>query len=50
LLKDHPLLAPAAFEAVRQWKYRPYRSNGEAKEVETNVQVNFILGPKPASR
>jgi periplasmic protein TonB len=50
LLKGHPLLAPAAFEAVRQWKYRPYLSNGEAKEVETNVQMNFILGPKPASR
>ena len=50
LVKGHPLLAPAAFEAVMQWKYRPYLSNGEAKEVETNVQVNFVLGPKPASR
>jgi protein TonB len=50
LVKGHPLLAPAAFEAVRQWKYRPYLSNGEAKEAETNVQVNFVLGPKPTSR
>jgi protein TonB len=50
LVKGHPLLVPATFEAVRQWKYRPYLSNGEAKEVETNVQANFVLGPKPTSR
>lgn len=50
LVKGHPLLAPAAFEAVRQWKYRPYLANGKAKEVETSVQVNFVPGPKPASR
>jgi len=47
LVKGHPMLAPAAFEAIRQWKYQPYLSNGEAVEVETNVQVNFVLGPKP---
>ena len=47
LVKGHPMLAPAAFEAVRQWKYQPYLSNGEAVEVETNMQVNFVLGPKP---
>lgn len=50
LVKGHPMLAPAAFEAVRQWKYQPYLSNGEAIEVETNVQVNFVLGPKPTPK
>ena len=43
LISGHPLLAPAAIEAVRQWKYRPYLLNGEAVEVETQVQVNFTL-------
>lgn len=49
LVKGHPMLAPAAFEAVRQWKYQPYLSNGEPVEVETNVQVNFALAPRPTS-
>ena len=49
LVKGHPMLAPAAFDAVRQWKYQAYILNGEAIEVETNVQVNFVLGPQPPS-
>lgn len=43
LISGHPMLAPAAIEAVRQWKYRPYLLNGNAVEVETQVQVNFVL-------
>jgi len=43
LISGHPMLAPAAIEAVRQWKYRPYLLNGEPVEVETQVQVNFTL-------
>lgn len=38
-----PLLARAALEAVRQWRYRPYILNGEPIEVETEITVNFIL-------
>ena len=26
LFSGHPMLAPAAIEAVKQWKYKPYRS------------------------
>jgi protein TonB len=37
------LLALAAREAVRQWKYRPYLLNGEPVEVETQITVNFTL-------
>lgn len=37
------LLAVAAREAVRQWKYRPYFLNGEPVEVETQITVNFTL-------
>ena len=42
-LSGHPLLIPAALNAVRQWRYRPYVLNGEPVEVETEVKVNFIL-------
>jgi len=43
LVSGHPLLAPAAIEAVRQWHYRPYLLNGEPVEVETIVTVNFQI-------
>src|SRR5207302_5386957 len=35
LISGHPMLAPAAIEAVKQWKYKPYLLNGEPVEVET---------------
>jgi len=43
LISGHPMLAPAAIDAVKQWKYKPYLLNGEPVEVETQVQVNFTL-------
>jgi TonB family protein len=47
LISGHPMLATAAIEAVKQWKYKPYLLNGEPIEVETQVQVNFSLSDKP---
>jgi protein TonB len=44
LLSGHPLLAQAAMDAVRQWRYRPYRLNDEPVEVDTTINVNFTLG------
>jgi len=43
LVRGHPLLAPAAIEAVREWRYRPYTLNGEPVEVETLITVRFVL-------
>jgi periplasmic protein TonB len=43
VLSGHPLLVPAAVDAVRQWRYRPYTLNGDPVEVETHVTVNFVL-------
>jgi protein TonB len=43
LVSGHPMLAPAAIDAVKQWKYKPYLLNGEPVEVDTEVQVNFTL-------
>jgi periplasmic protein TonB len=43
LLSGHPLLVPAATEAVKQWMYRPTLLNGEPVEVVTQIDVNFTL-------
>src|SRR5208337_1414197 len=43
LISGHPMLAPAAIEAVKQWRYKPYLLNGEPVAVETQVIVNFSL-------
>jgi protein TonB len=39
----HPLLAPAAVETVRTWRYKPTMLNGEPVEVETTIDVSFML-------
>jgi protein TonB len=44
VLRGHPMLFPAAIDAVRHWRYRPYLLNGEPIEVETEITVNFVLG------
>ena len=43
LVSGHPMLAPAAMDAVLQWKYRPFVLRGEAVPVETTEQVKFVL-------
>jgi protein TonB len=43
LLGGHPLLVPAATEAVKQWLYKPTLLNGEPVEVITQIDVNFTL-------
>src|SRR3979411_1488331 len=42
-VSGHPLLVPAALEAVRQWLYKPTLLNGEPVEVVTVIDVNFTL-------
>ena len=39
----HPLLVPAAMEAVKQWVYAPTFLNGQAVEVVTQIHVDFTL-------
>jgi len=43
VISGHPLLIPAALEAVKQWVYKPTTLNGEAVEVSTQIDVNFTL-------
>jgi TonB family protein len=43
LVSGHPMLVPAAIEAVKQWKYKPFLLNGQPLLVETQITVNFTL-------
>ena len=43
VISGHPLLIPAALEAVKQWVYQPTLLNGEPVEVSTQIDVNFTL-------
>lgn len=43
VVSGHPLLAPAALDAVRQWRFRPYYLNGSAIEVQAQITVRFVL-------
>lgn len=43
VLSGHPLLIPAALDAVKQWVYRPTLLNGDPVEVVAPIDVNFTL-------
>jgi TonB family protein len=43
VISGHPLLVPAAMQAVQQWVYQPTNLNGQPTEVETEIDVNFTL-------
>jgi protein TonB len=36
------ILAPAAVEAVRQWRYTPYLLNGKPIKKQTRINISFI--------
>jgi protein TonB len=38
-----PVLAQAAIDAVKQWRYKPYLLNGEPIEVDSQITINFAL-------
>jgi protein TonB len=38
-----PILAQAAIDAVKQWRYRPYMIEGEPVEVDSRITINFTL-------
>jgi protein TonB len=35
------MLAHAALDAVRQWRYKPYYLDGEPVEIQTQITINF---------
>jgi protein TonB len=42
-LSGDPLLANAATDAVRQWRYEPYRQHNRPSQFQTHVSLNFTL-------
>jgi TonB family protein len=43
VLSGPTILAAAAREAVRQWRFRPYYQSGEAVETQAKITVNFTI-------
>ncbi|MGA2355735.1 MAG: TonB family protein [Terriglobales bacterium] len=41
VLSGESILAQAALDAVRQWRYKPYYLDGEPVEIKTQITVNF---------
>lgn len=43
VLSGPAILASAAREAVRQWRFKPYLQNGAPVETQANITVNFTI-------
>lgn len=41
VLSGNSMLAKAALEAVRQWRYKPYYLDGEPVEIQTQITIDF---------
>jgi len=46
-LRGPPMLISATMEAAKQWRFWPYRLNGEA--VEVSRRMKFVFSAKPQS-
>lgn len=44
IVSGQPMLAQAAMAAVSRARYQPYKLNGEPVEVETTINIDFVLG------
>jgi len=42
-LSGDPALAAAALEAVRNWRYQPYRQHDHPAQFQTDVTLSFTL-------
>jgi protein TonB len=43
VMSGDPVLAAAASDAVRSWRYEPYRVQGRPAEFQTDVTLKFAL-------
>lgn len=41
MIAGHPMLVPAAIEAVRHWKYEPFQVGGKPVSVVTDILITF---------
>jgi protein TonB len=42
-VSGNPILARAAVDAVRHWKFKPFKDDGKTVKVVTNLSVTFKL-------
>ena len=42
-LSGNPMLTSAAIDAVRQWKYEPYKVDGKPIDMETTFRIQFAI-------
>ncbi len=47
VVSGDPTLTQAAVEAVKHWKYKPYLTEGSPAEMETQVNIDFRVKPRP---
>jgi TonB family protein len=47
VISGSPMLMGAAMDAVKLWRYKPYLLNGVPVEVDTVINVNFMLETAP---
>jgi periplasmic protein TonB len=43
VIDGNAMLAEAAVQAVRQWRYQPYSGDGQPVEMQTRVTIRFRL-------
>jgi len=43
LVEGQPVLARAAIDAIKQWRYKPYELNGKPVKIATTITVHFKL-------
>jgi TonB family protein len=42
-ISGNPMLSAAAVDAVKKWRYEPYKLNGQPQEIDTTVTIKFKL-------
>ena len=45
VLSSPPELVNASLDAVKQWRYKPYKLNGKAARVETSIDIKYVIPP-----
>jgi len=43
IVEGNQTLVPAAIEAVHQWRYQPFILTGQPVDVQTTIDVVFVL-------
>ena len=45
VISGRPELVKASLDALKQWRYKPYKLNGKTVPFETSVDVNYVIPP-----